>query len=194
MCEHSASVAFAWPWLDRGFKALSKTVPVPPRYQYFLIAMHSRVTFSPCAHTVLQFVFKAIPLSRLLNPRTGHTVAYLQRAKHWNDAAERVTAGLFLLSLTVGSGELFWSHAVHFGWFSANHHFPCPPKPCDYLLSNCICISAVTQQSIIICLTAFHRPKASEQSKPQVNVQHIQSASHPQHPPIHPCLSGLCSL
>lgn len=60
--------------------------------------------------------------------------------------------------------------------------------------SNCICIPLFTRQSLTVYSTAFHGPKASQQRKPQVNLQHIQSPSHPLPPSIHPCLSGLCNL
>lgn len=50
------------------------------------------------------------------------------------------------------------------------------PSPSDWLQSSFICIPLFTQRSVTLYLTAFHRPEASQQCKPQVNSRRTQKA------------------
>lgn len=67
--------------------------------------------------------------------------------------------------------------------------------PCDWLHSNSICIPVFTQQSVTVYLTTFHGSEASQESKPQVNLQLVYKVLRTLRlPPVHLSPSGLCNL
>lgn len=171
-------------------------------YGDFLIDLHSRVTFALHAkcHTVFAIFIQCKPTqspqsdTRLLNLIRAPTVWYLQCAMQ---IYEWMQLNMWQQAFSVSPSDklnfsrerreqttIFEVRKNYFLALQSPATVSCPT----------VFVYLFSQQSITIWLVAFHGPKASEKSKPQVNVQHIQSTSHPVHPPIHPCLSGLCSL
>lgn len=75
-------------------------------------------------------------------------------------------------------------------------HFFQRLRPCDWLQSNSICIPVFTQQSVTVYLTTFRRTEASQERKPQVNLQLIHKVLRTLRlpPAAHLSPSGLCSL
>lgn len=99
-----------------------------------------------------------------------------------------------------GHRDTLLSRTACFGGLSdgINIHSPAllsKAGPCDWLHSNRICIPVFTQQSVTVYLRAFHGPGASQESKPQVNLQLAYKVLCTLRlPPVHPSPSGLCNL